>query len=275
MSSEEQLLENAGKRQQQPVTPSRLVRELADLGLRPGMTVVVHTSLSKIGWVPGGAQGVIAALLDLLTATGTLVMPAHSGNLSDPANWIAPPVPKTWWDDIRNDTPAYDPALTPTRNMGAVAESFRKYPGVQRSAHPHVSFTALGPNAARVLADHRAGCMFGERSPLARLYELDAHVLLLGVVHANNTSIHLAEYRAEFPGKRYHTEGAPMMVDGSRQWVSFEDLQTSDDDFAALGEDFARETGLEGRGSVGWGEARLMRVRAIVDYAVAWLSSHR
>jgi aminoglycoside 3-N-acetyltransferase len=275
MSTEEQLLKDAGKRHRQPVTPSRLVRELADLGLEPGMTVVVHTALSQVGWVPGGAQGMIGALLNVLGDSGTLVMPAHSGNFSEPANWQTPAAPKSWWDAIREEMPAYDPELTPTRNMGAVAESFRKYPGVLRSGHPQVSFTALGPNAKHIVDEHPLGGMFGERSPLARLYELNGHVLLLGVDHANNTAIHLGEDRAEFPGKRYHTEGAPMMVEGERRWVSFEDLQVSDDDFARLGEEFARDTGLERRGYVGWGEARFMPVRAIVDYAQAWLGAHR
>ncbi len=275
MSTDEQLLEDAGTRQRSPVRRSRLVAELTALGLAPGMTVIVHCSLSKIGWVPGGAQGVIAALFDVLGDSGTLVMPAHSGNLSDPANWQAPSVPRDWWDPIRAEMPAYDPALTPTRNMGAVAETFRNYPQVLRSGHPHVSFTAHGPNAQRIVDEHPLGCMFGEQSPLARLYELDAHVLLMGVDHANNTAIHLGECRAEFPYKRYQTEGAPMMVDGERRWVSFEALLMVDDDFAKLGRAFAREPALERHGPVGWSVARLMHVRAIVDYAQAWLPAHR
>ena len=274
MSTEEQLLETANKRRRQPVAPTQLAGEFTDLGLEPGMTVIVHTALSKIGWVPGGAQGVIAALLDVLGDAGTLVMPAHSGNFSDPANWVAPAVPKSWWEPIRAEMPAYDPDLTPTRNMGAVAESFRKYPGVLRSDHPQVSFTAVGPNARRIVETHPLSGMFGEQSPLARLYEIDAHVLLLGVDHGNNTAIHLGEARAEFPRKT-QTDGAPMLVDGQRRWVSFDDAQASDDGFDKLGEDFARETQSEHRGPVGWGIARFMRVRAIVDYAQAWLSAHR
>ena len=117
--------------------------------------------------------------------------------------------------------------------------------------------------------------MFGERSPLAVLYELDALVLLLGVDHGNDTAIHLAEYRAEFPGKAYQEEGAPMFVDGRRQWVTFLDLAVRDDDFARLGKAFAKDTGAERRGPVGWGEGRLAPVRAVVDYAQQWLTIHR
>ena len=271
--TESRVLAGAGGRD--PVTRTRLAAELRALGLAPGAVVIVHTSMSRLGWVPGGAQAVIAALLDVLGDTGTLVMPAHSGHLTDPATWRAPPVPESWWDTIRAEVPAYDPALTPTRMMGAVAESFRTYPGALRSAHPHVSFAARGPAAEAVVGDHPLGSMFGERSPLARLYDLDAELLLAGVDHANNTGIHLGEYRADFPGKRVATEGAPMLVDGERRWVRFTDTLPDDDDFAELGEDFARDTGLEQRGPLGWGDGRLMRVRAIVDYAAGWLTVHR
>src|SRR5205085_4042113 len=106
-----------------------------------------------------------------------------------------PPVPEAWWETIRNERPAFDARTQPTRGMGAIAECFRSWPGSQRSDHPLVSFTALGPNAERIAANHELANGLGEGSPLARLYDLDAHVLLLGVGHANNTSLHLAEYR--------------------------------------------------------------------------------
>ena len=272
--SEQRLLAPDNVAGRAPVTPSRLARDLRQLGLRHGTTVIVHTSLSNLGWVPGGAQGVIEALLDVLGESGTLVMPAHTGHLSDPSGWVAPPVPKAWWPTIRKEMPPYDRALTPTRLMGVVAETFRRHPGAMRSAHPHVSFAALGPNAERIVAEHPLGSMFGERSPLARLYELDAHVLLAGVTHANNTCIHLGETRADFVGKGRVQEAAPMRVDGKRRWVTFEEWRPVDDDFAELGEDFAL-TGQERRGPLGWGEGRFMRVTDIVDFAKWWLSTHR
>jgi len=272
--SEGDVLDTSNVAGRKPVTPSALSRDLRKLGLKPGMTVIVHTSLSRLGWVPGGAQGVIEALLGVVTDEGTLVMPTHTGHLTDPSSWVAPPVPKAWWKTIRKEMPAYDPALTPTRAMGVVAETFRKHPAARRSAHPHVSFAALGPNAERIVGEHPLGHMFGERSPLARLYDLDAHVLLAGVSHANNTCIHLGETRAEFASKERVEEGAPMVVDGKRRWVTFEDLRPVDDDFRDLGEDFAL-TGRERRGPLGWGEGRLMRVREIVDFAQTWLATHR
>jgi aminoglycoside 3-N-acetyltransferase len=257
-----------------PVTPDSLKADLETLGVVPGMLLNVHSALSRLGWVAGGAQSVVEALVAALGAEGTLMMPTHSAHLSDPANWRMPPAPESWWDIIRAEMPAYDPAKTPTRNMGAIVETFRRWPGVHRSSHPLTSHAALGPLAADIVADHALDDFFGERSPIGRLYALDGFVLLLGVDHGNNTVLHLAESRAVFPGKTRHDEGAPVLVDGERRWQAFRPWMTDDDDFAALGEAFA-ETGQEVRGRVGAAVARLMRARDVVDFAVPWLESHR
>ena len=86
--------------------------------------------------------------------------------------------------------------------MGAVAELFRTYPGTIRSAHPHRSISANGLHAATITARHDLDCPAGERSPLAQLYDLNAKILLLGVGPRKITALHLAEYRATYPGKR-------------------------------------------------------------------------
>ena len=172
-----------------------------------------------------------------------------------------------WHAAIRDHLPAYDPALTPTRGVGAVAECFRHQPGALRSGHPLASFTAVGPLAAAITANHPLVPAFGEDSPLARLYELDAGVLLLGVGHERNTSLHLAEHRAEWRGKRLCSQGAPILRDGVRHWVTYDDLQPDDGDFADLGEAFCK-AGHERVGCVGQAHSRWVAQRAIVDFAV-------
>jgi aminoglycoside 3-N-acetyltransferase len=261
--------------QHRPVTRESLVHDLFELGVRKAMTLLVHTSLSRLGWVLGGPQTVIEALLESLGPQGTLMMPAHSMQLTEPQYWRNPPVPESWWPTIRAQAPVFDKHLTPTRGMGCVAELFRTMPGALRSNHPHGSFAARGPNAPRLTAHHKLTDMFGEASPLGSLYDADGHVLLLGVDHGNNTSLHLAENRADFPGKRWSQQGARLITNNVSQWVEFADFETDASDFAALGEAFAAQTGLESRGPIGWGTGRLMRQRAVVDYGRQWLEKQR
>jgi aminoglycoside 3-N-acetyltransferase len=257
-----------------PVTVDALRADFAKLGVKPGMALIVHSSLRSLGWVNGGPAAVILALEHVLTPDGTLVMPTHTSDLSDPANWVNPPVPEVWWETIRDTMPAYEPDLTPTFNMGVIPETFRKQAGVLRSSHPQESFAAWGKHAALITADHALEDAFGEHSPLARLYDLGGWVLLLGVGHANNTSLHLAEARADIPHRIEHT-GAPMLINGARQWVEYDQINWDSDDFEALGADFAREPGYERVGKVGSAPARLMPQRALVEYGIAWLEQHR
>ena len=187
------------------------------LGVSEGMVVIVHSSLSALGWVCGGPVAVIRALLLAVGADGTLVMPAHSANLSDPAGWKNPPAPAAWWPTIRATMPAFDPAVTPTCCLGVIPELFRTWPGAVRSYHPSCSFAALGPHAGRIVAEQRLEDPMGEGSPLSAIYDLGGHVLLLGVGrkvgHRHNTMLHLAERRALGKDQETIAAGAPILVD--------------------------------------------------------------
>jgi len=257
-----------------PATRESLRADLERLSLQPSMTVMVHSSLSTLGFVCGGAHTVVQALLDVIGPEGTLMMPTHSGDLSDPAEWGDPPVPETWWETIRATMPAFDATLTPTRSMGAIVECFRHVPGVRRSNHPTVSAAAVGPNATALVAGHELAFGLGESSPQARLYDLDGWVLLLGVSHANNTSLHLGEYRADWPDKPWTRHSSPVTIDGERRWVTYDDLEEGSADFHLIGADFAA-TGSETTGVVGAGTGRLCRARDIVDFGTRWIQDHR
>lgn len=270
MTPEELAISQSGR----PATVDSLVADLRALGVEGGDVLLVHTSLSRLGFVAGGAHAVVLALLAAVGDAGTIVVPTHSGHLSDPAAWQAPPVPEAWWPAVREQTPAFDPALTPTRLMGAVVECLRHHPEARRSDHPAVSFAAVGRHRDEVVEGHELSGGLGERSPLGRVHDLDGRVLLLGVGHANNTSLHLAEHRGAPAGIAFEQRGAPIVVDGERRWVAYEDLEPDDSDFARLGADLAA-TGIERVGPVGAGTGRLMSQRDVVAYGVEWFREHR
>jgi aminoglycoside 3-N-acetyltransferase len=215
---------------------------------------------------------VVQALFDALGPTGTLVMPTHTSANSDPSNWRNPPVPASWWETIRMTMPAFDPRVTPSLAMGCIAEVFRTWPETLRSGHPQVSFAAHGPHAGFITANHGLADALGDGSPLARVYDLDGSVLLLGVGFERNTSFHLAEYRT--PGTPHLSEGASVLEDGLPCWKTFNDLDWNADPFAEIGAAFASTFPVQ-VDLVGSATARLFRQRQAVDFAGSWLSRAR
>jgi aminoglycoside 3-N-acetyltransferase len=255
-----------------PGTIESLKADLISLGVKPGMVLLVHSSLNSMGWICGGAVAVSQALMDVLTPDGTLVMPTHSSDLSDPARWSNPPVPVSWVESIRATMPAFHPAYTPTREMGRIPEVFRTIPGVLRSNHPTLSFAAWGKDAERITNHQHLGHSLGEYSPLARIYELHGFVLLLGVGFANNTSFHLGECRAI--ENKVYTEGSPIFENGSRVWKEYEEIEYDAGPFEQIGADF-EQTGIVRTGKIMNATARLFPQRMAVDFAMDWLNKKR
>lgn len=155
--------------------------------------------------------------------------------------------------------------------MGAVPELFRTWPGAVRSGHPSMSLAALGKHAAYLVADHTHDEMY---TPLEKLYALDGHVLLLGVGHWNNTSLHLAEFRADYPGKRTHSTGSAMLVEGKREWVTYEVNLEKPEEFGAIGAAFDKAHDIT-INKINDAEVRFFKQRLVVDFAIGWLERHR
>ena len=257
-----------------PRTRESIATGLRKLGLAAGDTVIVHSSLSSLGFVSGGAPAVVQALIDVITDSGTIVMPTHSSDYSDPAGWEAPPVPQSWVEPLRASLPAFDPEVTPTSYMGQIVEVFRRWPGNERSRHPTISFAAWGPDSEFVTEGHTYEEEAGDGSPLGRVYDLDGKVLLLGVGYDRNTSFHLAEYRV--PGYPRRKRLLPTPERGRSVWREFDDTdEMSQEWLLELGGAFesARDVTV---GTVGSAEARLFSQRHAVDFAIGWLKEkHR
>lgn len=244
-------------------------RMLGELGVMRSDVLVAHVRMSSLGWVAGGAQAVVMGLLKAVGDMGTVVMPAHSGANSDPAQWGNPPVPEEWWEPIRQAMPAFDPLRTPTRGIGSVAELFRTWPGAHRSSHHSCSFSAIGRRAEMITASHKSLQPFSEDSALAKAYELDAKVVLIGIGHERNSSMHLGEARSgAMPAMR---QGGAVMSDGVRKWVCYDDLEMDSDRFPEIGAAFESEGGRVARGKVCQADSMLLKQREIVDFTSCYL----
>lgn len=254
-------------------TVNSIYNDLLNLGVKDGDVVLVHSSLSSMGWVCGGAPTAIMALQQAVGENGTLVMPAHSGENSDPAEWGNPPIPKEWIPSIYENMPAFDVDLTPTRGMGKIAELFRTLPEVYRSNHPQVSFAAGGKLAKDIIKNHPLTPQFGMKSPLGTMYHLNAKVLLLGVGYDSCTCFHLAEaLNDKMPVKRL---GSAIIENNKRIWKWFEDFDyDSEEDFEKTGKEF-EGTNKVLIGKVGNAQCKVFNIKAGVDFAKEWIESNR
>jgi len=224
---------------------AELTAHLLELGVTPGGVLLVHSSFSRVGPVEGGPGALILALQAALGPTGTLVMPSMS-------------------DD---DDHPFDRRATPCLGMGVLAETFWRTRGVLRSDSPH-AFAAVGPQAARITADHPIDVPHGLNSPVGRVYELDGQILMLGVGHDANTTVHLAE---ALEGVRYHRQKfATIMQGGQAVRCCYNEIDHCCDKFTLVDQWLDAEE-RQRRGRVGHGEARLAGSREVVEVVRARL----
>ena len=223
------------------LTRDDLAQDLHQLGIPEGCVLFVHSSLSALGEVEGGAETVIAALLETIGVSGTLAMPAMSGGVFEIEQ---------------------SPATT-----GAVSEAFRRWPRVIRSFHPTHSVCALGPRTERLCADHLASeTPCGPATPFGRLVEAEALVLLLGVDLDRVTLLHAAEDAVDAP---YLSERRAQFrdADGEVQTKVMQRFPGPHRDFIGLGP-LLRSRGVVIHGRVGRARCALLKAREAYEIAV-------
>ncbi|HET7233127.1 MAG TPA: AAC(3)-IV family aminoglycoside N-acetyltransferase [Longimicrobium sp.] len=221
--------------------------QLRSLGVTPGGVLLVHTSFRAVRPVEGGPAGLIQALRNALGPGGTLVMPAWAGDDEEP----------------------FDPASTPaSADLGVVADTFWRMPGVLRSGH-NFAFAAAGPRGAEVVRDPLPLPPHIPESPVGRVHEMGGQVLLLGVNHSEDTTLHLAELIAGVPYRVPKSitvlrGGVPVRVDYGENDHCCQRF--------TLADEWLRTRGLQHEGTVGHAPARLARSRHIVSVALEQLS---
>lgn len=258
----------------------QIADQLRALGIADGDTVLVHSSLSRVGAVQNGADGVRDALLQAVgREQGTVVVPAFTPEISDTSDSYR----KATAGMTPAEVTAYRMSLTPFRaattpvspEVGVLAEAVRRTPGSRRSAHPMASFAALGRRAREITRHHDPTCQFGERSPLARLYETPgAKVLLLGTGYSVCTAFHLAAYRVPKTRQRIYRCVVPG-PDGHAVWWSHSDLALDAHHFTDIGTDYYASAATSEEAprtdTVGTAFATVLPLAPAVDFATRWL----
>jgi len=250
-------------------TTADLAHDLRALGVAEGGILMVHSSLSSLGKVLGGAPAVVRALFAALGPSGTLVMPAFSPEVSDPAGWADRSFADAGTERARAHVPAFDVDTTPT-TMGLIPETFRRWPGTIRGPHPQVSVCALGPRAEKIVTPHTLEWGQGAGSPFQRLVAMDAGLLLLGVGFNRATLLHYAE--SLVPHGRRKTRRIPFGEGGTRRWVEApcigDDLNTH---FPPIGNAYLA-TSRARTGRVGAADAVLASAADLVGFATDYLA---
>jgi aminoglycoside 3-N-acetyltransferase len=261
------------------MTRSRLVADLRRLGVRAGGITMVHTRMSAIGWVVGGSEGVVRALLEALGPEGTLMAYASwEEQVYHAADW-----PEEHRVAYLAEPPVFDVSTgEAARDHGRIPERVRTWPGAERSAHPEASVVAIGSRARWLTATHPDDDAYGAQSPFARLVEAEGQVLMLGAPLETVTLLHHAEAMARVPDKRRVTFRVAVAEGGRVSQRTYTDIETSEGAFRyaelGLAEDpfeviagAALAAGIGARGRVGEAESHLFPARELTAFAVAWL----
>jgi aminoglycoside 3-N-acetyltransferase len=273
-----------------PITRSRLVNDLAALGVAAGDVLMVHTRLSAVGWVVGGSGTVVQALLDVLGPDGTLL--AYAGWEDD--SYDLDDLPPSWQAAYRAELPPFDRRTSEgVKENGALPERIRTWPGAKRSRQPEASIVALGNKAAWITADHPWDDPYGAGSPIAKLVASAGKVLMLGAPLDTITLLHHAESTARVPDKRRVCYQMPILEDdGTVTWRTIHDINTStgafpyesvadeiaatpgmqpgDAEFAAIARQ-ALAAGIGRRGRVGTAQSFLFPAAPLHAFAERWL----
>jgi aminoglycoside 3-N-acetyltransferase len=182
-----------------PVTRTDLEHDLRRLGVAPGSIVMVHAGLRSLGWVVGGAETVVTALLAAAGPRGTVCAQV---------SWEDVPFgieqwPPAWQRRYRAAFPPFDRARSGAAAYeGRLAERIRTWPGARRSANPIAGVAAIGARARWLTRRHALDDGFGPGTPYARLTAAGGQVLLLGAPLRSISLLHHAEALARVPKAR-------------------------------------------------------------------------
>lgn len=243
------------------VAKSDILRGLRGLGVKEGYQVLVHSSLSSLGHVIGGADAVIDALLEAVGPAGTVLVPTLTGSET-----LSPDNP-----------PEFDPQRTPCWT-GRIPETFRQRPEAVRSLHPTHSAAAIGAEAIALTREHAWSVTpCDELSPYGKLARRpDGYILLLGVTHESNTTFHHAE---EAVGVDYHMQPglaqARIIVGGRAQVRHVMLHRYGTPRYFGVMEPILAERGIQTQAQIGNAQVKLVNAMDMVRVTVCCLRANK
>jgi len=174
-------------------TKDDLIQDLYSIGIQSGDSVLVHSSLSRIGHLEEGPKTLVDALLEVVGAEGTILMPTSPNAV--------------YQYDYIQETPFFDVLNSPSKT-GAITEYFRKIPGSIRSLHPTEPVSAIGKLAEYYTKDHfNQLTPYNEKSPFYRISEQKGKILYIGVsLDQAGTNLHTLEDAVDFKYPVYAAE---------------------------------------------------------------------
>ncbi len=183
----------AAKSSGQMITKSDLMKNFEQIGLRKSDTVLVHASMSKIGYLENGPQTFVEALIEFIGADGNVMMPTS-------------PNPVLQLDYAKNNK-TFNVNETPS-SLGAISEYFRKLPKVKRSWSPTEPVSVLGKDTDFLTNSHHLqNSPYTENSPFQKLYQLNGKIIYIGVTLDNaGTNLHTLEDAVDFEYPVYYPE---------------------------------------------------------------------
>ena len=249
------------------ITRQNLRDQFLSCGLYKGDIVEVHASLKAIGYLVGGPQIVIDALIDVVGIEGTIVMAAQAYDNSEPAFFENPPIAVEDYDRFRKSRPVNRNKLENIRHMGELAKALMARPNSYLSEHPRDAFVAMGKYAKWITQNHPLSSELGPDSPLGKMLELKSKILLIGVDYDNATGMHLGEHLSK---KREHIlQGARISVHGESQWVKFNATDYNSDDFLMPGKRL-EENALVKFGQIGSARVKLFSLEDATSVTKAY-----
>lgn len=261
------------------ITKSQLKAYFSELGISSGLAVMLHVSVKSMGWLVGGPEIIIRALLELLGKEGTLMM--YTG-------WEDSPYTMEGWSPEKKtaylrECPPFDPETArAVVEWSILAEMLRKWPGAKRSQHPDGSFSAVGKHASYLTQNHSLKYGYGIHSPLAKLIALNGKVALIGAPLNKVTLLHHSEDRANISGKQIVKYAVPMFTNGGQtEWVELEEFDTSKgitdwykgDYFLELMHQYIAESKISPE-KVGNAISYLFDAAHLNNYAIKWMEHH-